>query len=80
MMVAVFSSPAVYSAEACTYNEALLALKQGNMTRGQALMKMAANDGDQRALDFLASFRSLAKKQAAEKPHIVSVGTTDGDL
>ncbi len=40
---------------ACTYSEAVMALNNGNLVRGQALMKMAARDGDQRAVLFLAS-------------------------
>ncbi|WP_455366635.1 hypothetical protein [Kaarinaea lacus] len=40
---------------ACTYNEAMMAFKNGNQIRGQALMKMAARDGDQRAVHFLNS-------------------------
>ena len=43
---------------ACTYGEALLAFERGNIVRGQALMKMAARDGDQRAMHFLASYDS----------------------
>lgn len=41
-------------AEACTYNEAILALKQGNEVRGMALLTMAARDGDDRAVNYLA--------------------------
>ena len=40
---------------ACTYSEAVMAFNNGNLVRGQALMKMAARDGDQRAVRFLAS-------------------------
>lgn len=40
-------------AEACSYREALIAYQQGNLVRAQALMKMAANDGDPRAKEFL---------------------------
>jgi hypothetical protein len=40
---------------ACTYSEAVMAFNSGNLVRGQALMKMAARDGDQRAVRFLAS-------------------------
>lgn len=47
-LVALFSAP-LYAGEACTWSEALLALEQGNQTRGMALMRMAAGDGDQRA-------------------------------
>ena len=49
----LFGNVSVY-AEVCTYNEAIMALKQGNTVRGTALLKMAANDGDQRAIHFLA--------------------------
>ncbi len=41
---------------ACTYNEAIMAFNNGNLVRGQALMRMAARDGDQRAMNFLASY------------------------
>lgn len=39
---------------ACTYSEAVMAFNNGNLIRGQALMKMAARDGDLRAVRFLA--------------------------
>ena len=42
-------------AEACSYREALIAYENGNQRRGDALMKMAANDGDSRAVAFLRS-------------------------
>jgi len=45
----------VLFAEACTYNEAKLALEKGNQTRGLSLMKMAAKDGDKRAVQYIAS-------------------------
>lgn len=38
---------------ACTYSEALMALRHGNDVRGMALMRMAANDGDARAARYL---------------------------
>ena len=40
---------------ACTYSEAVMAFNNGNLVRGQALMNMAAKDGDQRAVRFLAA-------------------------
>ncbi|MGD8558892.1 MAG: hypothetical protein PVF34_09250 [Gammaproteobacteria bacterium] len=43
-------------AEACTYSEAMMALNNGNLVRGQALMKMAARDGDARAVTFVTAF------------------------
>ena len=48
-------------AGACTYREAVMALEQGNTTRGMALMRMANRDGDKRASDFLVK-KSLAMK------------------
>ena len=51
----LLASSAVYAA-ACTYNEAVMAYNNGNLVRGQALMKMAARDGDQRAVRFLVSY------------------------
>ena len=47
---------------ACTYSEAVMAFNNGNLVRGQALMKMAARDGDQRAVRFLVS-NDLIDKQ-----------------
>jgi len=54
-MLMGFIFPSFAYAEACTYGEAVIALQQGNTTRGVALMTMAAKDGDQRALKYLAS-------------------------
>ena len=52
----LFSALVVTNAQAaCTYSEALMAFNNGNLVRGQALMNMAARDGDQRAVRFLAS-------------------------
>ncbi len=45
-------------ADACTYGEAIMAFKQGNTTRGVALMNMAAKDGDQRAEKYLANIQN----------------------
>ena len=58
-------------AEACTYNEAVIAFKQGNTTRGAALMNMAANDGDQRAVKYIASI---------QKPENTSVTKADSQI
>ena len=52
LMMLLFGNVSVY-AESCTYSEAVMAIKQGNTVRGTALLKMAANDGDQRAIRFL---------------------------
>jgi len=41
-------------AEACTYNEAKLALERGNQIRGLSLMEIAAKDGDKRAAQYIA--------------------------
>lgn len=41
------------AAEACTYSEGLQAYQNGNEIRGDALMRMAATDGDKRALAYL---------------------------
>lgn len=53
LLLAGFSS-SVYSAGACTYREAIMALERGNAVRGMALMRMAHRDGDERASQFLA--------------------------
>ena len=61
------SVPSV-SAEACTYNEAQLALQNGNQVRGFSLMKMAAIDGDQRAVLYLAKLdvQRIGKQESTE--------------
>lgn len=51
--LALVLSYAPVSLAACTYSEAMMALKQGNSLRGVALMRMAANDGDARAARYL---------------------------
>ena len=48
---------------ACTYGEAVMAFNNGNLVRGQALMKMAARDGDPRAVRFLAKNDSDKNQQ-----------------
>jgi len=61
VIIIVFGS-ALLSANvhaACTYNEAMMAFNNGNQIRGQALMRMAARDGDDRAVHFLNS-KSIA--------------------
>ena len=67
------TSSSVFSAGACTYQEAIMALEQGNSVRGMTLMRMAFNDGDERAGRFLASknmivknFTNSAKPQAVQ--------------
>ena len=45
---------------ACTYSEAMMALRQGNEVRGVALMRMAANDGDARAARYLVKISDKA--------------------
>lgn len=63
----LFSALVVTNVQAaCTYSEALMAFNNGNLVRGQALMKMAARDGDQRAERFLAS-SNLKKYRDQEK-------------
>jgi len=54
------ATTAVY-AEACTYNEAMMAFQQGNVVRGQALLSMAAKDGDQRAIALFAELQEALK-------------------
>ena len=53
LVLGLLCQPTIGVAEACTYNEAKLALERGNFKRAEALMKMAANDGDGRALAYL---------------------------
>lgn len=65
LMVSFFLSGAVsataVNAEACTYNEALMAFQQGNTVRGQALLTMAAKDGDQRAVTLFSALREAVE-------------------
>ncbi|MFV2058463.1 MAG: hypothetical protein ACC707_18520 [Thiohalomonadales bacterium] len=57
------------AAEACTYSEGLRAAKNGNMVRSEALMLMAARDGDKRAVLYLeANFTQRSIKLAASLP------------
>ena len=49
------------SAQACTYNEALLAFQQGNVLRGQALLAMAVKDGDRRASALFAILNDVVQ-------------------
>lgn len=58
-VLVLFGFSTVAVAQACTYSEAMLAFKDGNAVRGQALMNMAAKDGDQRAVRFLASLKGI---------------------
>lgn len=51
-MLAIVSS-AAFSAGACTYQEAIMALENGNSVRGMALMQIAHRDGDIRASHYL---------------------------
>ena len=60
-LVSGFAS--VVFAEACTYDEAILALRQGNQVRALALLGIAARDGDKRAGPVLAGLRKLQLTQ-----------------
>lgn len=66
---------AAVNAQACTYNEALLAFQQGNLVRGFALLTMAAKDGDRRAAALFSALQSDIKQgidyNSTEKMHIV---------
>jgi len=48
-------------AEACTYNEAIAALQHNNQHRGLNLMRMAAKDGDERAILYLNTMNTKNK-------------------
>jgi hypothetical protein len=66
LKIMVFTSAALsasaVNAEACTYNEALMAFQQGNTVRGQALLSMAAKDGDQRAAALFSALQEALKE------------------
>ena len=55
LLCSVISSSLI--AEACTYAEAITAYNQGNSVRARVLMRMAARDGDTRAVAALAQDR-----------------------
>lgn len=67
----------VVNAEACTYNEALMAFQQGNAVRGQALLSMAAKDGDQRAVALFSALRAAVREggdyNAADVIHMAEI-------
>ncbi len=73
-------SASVVNAEACTYNEALMAFKQGNTVRGQALLSMAAKDGDQRAVTLFLALKEAVKDgvdyDAADVIHMAEIAVT----
>jgi len=54
LLSALLSSSLAYG-QACTFNEAKIALESGNYVRGHALLRMAARDGDLRAVRMLAN-------------------------
>ena len=61
VVIGCVGSISVVSAEACTYNEALMAFQQGNIVRGQTLLSMAAKDGDQRAIKLFSSLQDVVQ-------------------
>jgi hypothetical protein len=68
-------------AEACTYNEALIAFQQGNAVRGQALLTMAAKDGDPRAVAMFAAIKeTLSQDYDAEDAMRMVLATTVSPL
>jgi hypothetical protein len=70
----------VVYAEACTYNEALMAFQQGNAVRGQALMTMAAKDGDQRAVALFAALQeTFGGEHDAEDAMRMALATAGND-
>lgn len=60
--------------QACTWSEALLALERGNQVRGMALMKMAARDGDTRAVAWLQQYQG--QKTLAMSPLDAAIPTS----
>ena len=74
-------SGSVYSAGACTYREAIMALERGNAVRGMALMRMAQRDGDDRASQFLAKkdfpVESTSVATHQQDDSLVSLNQTD---
>lgn len=59
-------------AEACTYDEALIALENGNLKRAETLMRMAANDGDLRAAKFIRNVQTRELKIISQDNLVVS--------
>ncbi|MDH5327360.1 MAG: hypothetical protein OEZ68_01140 [Gammaproteobacteria bacterium] len=81
LMVLLFSLLVAGSAfaEACSYREAMIAYENGNKVRGDALMRMAANDGDVRAQTFLHNTR-LAQIEPETKPQPLLANSSQSDL
>ena len=52
LLSALLASSLAYG-QACTFNEAKIALENGHHVRGNALLRMAARDGDSRAIHML---------------------------
>ena len=50
------------SADACTYDDGVLAYEQGNLMRAATLLTMAKNDGDKRADAFLSEHLAVRPK------------------
>jgi hypothetical protein len=68
LLLTLLVTSGTVTAGACTYREALMALQQGNATRGLALMKMASRDGDVRATRYLATMtKSPRQSQTASR-------------
>lgn len=62
-------------AAACSYNEAIMALQQGNQQRALVMLEMAARDGDSRAAVKLAE---LAQPVLGVEPVLI-VGNVSSD-
>jgi hypothetical protein len=75
----MFYGTTVYG-EACTYNEALMAFQQGNAVRGQALMTMAAKDGDKRAQALFSALReAFGSEHDAEDAMHMALATAEDE-
>jgi len=61
-------------AEACTYKEALLAFENNNERRGVTLMRMAAIDGDVRAIKYL-ELDKTTRQMIASKTATISLNS-----
>ena len=68
VLISMLSAASVHAA--CTYDEAVIAFSGGNLVRGQALMKMAARDGDQRAVRILTLYEHASNER--NKGHFVT--------
>ena len=73
LLASLLASVGNVYAEACTYDDAKLAIQKGNQVRGLNLMTMAANDGDLRAVKFLSDYDQHLVIKLEEKIDLITL-------